>query len=77
MSHPLIVHDARNALGLYRRACGATILRVTEGLDGRVINALFKIGDSVLLLADQLPLGLIINRPPAALASPFCYGLQT
>lgn len=51
----LIVHDARGALDFYKRAFNATILGVADGPGGKVIHAAFKIGDSMLMLADEFP----------------------
>jgi PhnB protein len=51
----LVVRDARGALEFYRRAFSATILRINEGPSGKVIHALFRIGDSVVVLADEFP----------------------
>jgi uncharacterized glyoxalase superfamily protein PhnB len=51
----LIVHDARGALEFYKRAFDATIRGVADGPGGKVIHAEFKIGDSILMLADEFP----------------------
>jgi len=51
----LIVNDARAALEFYKRAFGATVLAVADGPGGKVIHAAFKIGDSILMLADEFP----------------------
>jgi PhnB protein len=51
----LIVRDSRKAIDFYQRAFGAEVLGVAEGPGGGVIHAALKIGDSMLMLNDEMP----------------------
>ena len=51
----LVVRDAVKASEFYKKAFGAEVREVHNSPDGRVMNADLKIGDSVLLLADEFP----------------------
>jgi PhnB protein len=61
----LIVKGAAAALDYYQRAFGATELLRMPDAHGRIAHAEIKIGDSVIMLADEHPeMG---HRGPAAL----------
>ncbi len=51
----LIVKGAAAALDFYKKAFGATELLRMDGPDGRVGHAEIRIGDSHLMLADEVP----------------------
>jgi PhnB protein len=51
----LIVSDAARALEFYQRAFGAEELMRFAAPDGKIGHAEIKIGDSVIMLADELP----------------------
>ncbi len=51
----LIVGDAASALEFYRKAFGASELVRVPGPQGRIGHAEIKIGDSVIMLADEYP----------------------
>lgn len=51
----LIVHDAAAALAFYQRAFNATELMRMPMLGGKIGHAEIKIGDSLLMLADEFP----------------------
>jgi len=52
----LICHDANEALGFYARAFGAQEIMRALGPDGQKIwHALMKIGDSFIMVADEMP----------------------
>lgn len=51
----LIVRDADRALAFYRQAFGATECYRLEGPGGRIGHAEIKIGDSMVMLADEHP----------------------
>jgi PhnB protein len=51
----LIVRDADRALTFYRQAFGATETFRLEGPGGRIGHAEVKIGDSIVMLADEHP----------------------
>jgi PhnB protein len=51
----LIVKGAGEALEFYKKALGATEIMRMPGPDGRVMHAEIKIGNSILMLADENP----------------------
>jgi PhnB protein len=51
----LIVANAAAALEFYRTAFGATAKRRLALPDGKIMHAEIKIGDSILMLADEFP----------------------
>ncbi len=52
----LVVRDADAALDFYRRAFGAQEISRHTGPDGRsIINAMMRIGDSIVMLNDEFP----------------------
>jgi PhnB protein len=51
----LIVSDAARALEFYQRAFGAKELMRFAAPDGKIGHAEIKIGDSVIMLADEFP----------------------
>jgi PhnB protein len=51
----LVVSDAKKAAEFYKQAFGAEILGISEGPDGKVMHALAKIGDSMLMFNDEFP----------------------
>ena len=52
----LIVRDAARAIEFYKQAFGAEVRGgVAKGPDGKVMHAELKIGDSVIMLADEFP----------------------
>jgi len=51
----LTVRDADKALEFYKKALGAEILGVARMPDGRVIHAALRIGDSMLMLNEEMP----------------------
>ena len=51
----LTVRDADKALEFYKNALGAEILGVARMPDGRVIHAALRIGDSMLMLNEEMP----------------------
>ena len=51
----LYIDGAARAIEFYKRAFGATELFRMDGPDGRVGHAEIKIGDSVIMLADEHP----------------------
>lgn len=51
----LIVHDANAAIDFYRQAFAALELFRMAGAPGKVGHAEIKIGDSILMLADEMP----------------------
>ena len=54
----LTVKNSAEALDFYKRAFGAEAVTVMHGPDGKsVMHAEFKIGDSMLMLADEWPQG--------------------
>jgi len=53
----LTVRDAARAIEFYKQAFGAELRGggVMKGPDGKVMHAELKIGDSVIMLADEMP----------------------
>ncbi len=51
----LTVRDAARAIEFYKQAFGAQERGVMKGPDGKVMHAEIKIGDSIIMLADEFP----------------------
>jgi len=51
----LIVRDAARAIEFYKQAFGAKDRGVMKGPDGKVMHAELQIGDSIFMLADEMP----------------------
>lgn len=51
----LIVSPCSEALDFYVKAFGAKILGRMQGPDGKMMHAEMKIGDSIVMLADEMP----------------------
>lgn len=51
----LVVHDAARAIDFYQRAFGAKEVHRMEGPQGKIGHAELKIGDSRIMLADEMP----------------------
>ena len=51
----LTVRDAARAIEFYKQAFGAVERGVMKGPDGKVMHAELKIGDSIIMLADEFP----------------------
>lgn len=49
------VRDAARAIEFYKQAFGAQERGVMKGPDGKVMHAELKIGDSIVMLADEFP----------------------
>src|SRR5215216_4823347 len=61
----LVVQEAAKALEIYRRAFGAEETLRMPGPGGRIMHAEFRIGDSIIMLMDEMPdMG---SKSPAAL----------
>jgi PhnB protein len=51
----LMVTDSAKAIDFYKRAFGAQELYRVEGPDGKVAHAEIRIGDSIIMLSDEMP----------------------
>jgi PhnB protein len=51
----MTVRDAARAIEFYKQAFGATEKGVMHGPDGKVMHAELRIGDSIVMLADEFP----------------------
>lgn len=51
----LIIRDAVRALDFYQRAFGAVVVCRMDGPGGKVMHASIRIGDSIVMLADECP----------------------
>ena len=71
----LVVKDAARAIEFYQRAFGAKEIMRMDGPNGKISHAEVKIGDSLLMLSDELPSNSV--RSPQSLggctASIFLY----
>src|SRR5262249_41030147 len=67
----LIVKGAAGALDFYKKAFGATELFRLPGPDGTIGHAEIKIGDSIIMLADEHP-EMDFRGPESLGGSPFC-----
>jgi PhnB protein len=62
----LTVNDGARALAFYTRAFGARETERMAGPGGKVMHAEFRIGDSVVMLSDELP-GMSTCKAPTSL----------
>jgi len=61
----LTLNDAARAIEFYKRAFGAQEVMRMDGPDGKIGHAELKIGDSIIMLGDEMPgMG---NRSPQSL----------
>jgi PhnB protein len=51
----LVLNDAAKAIDFYQRAFGAKQVMRMDGPDGKITHAELKIGDSLLMLSDEMP----------------------
>jgi uncharacterized glyoxalase superfamily protein PhnB len=51
----LTVKDAPSAVEFYKKAFGAAVRGIHYAPDGKIMNADLKIGDSILMLAEEFP----------------------
>jgi PhnB protein len=51
----LVVHDAAKAIDFYKRAFDATEVFRMDGPPGKIGHAELKIGDSMIMLGDEMP----------------------
>ena len=51
----LVVRDAARAIDFYKRALAATEILRFSAPDGKIGHAEIKVGDSVIMLADEMP----------------------
>jgi PhnB protein len=51
----LTVRDAARAIEFYKKAFGAEDRGAMKGPDGKIMHAELKIGDSIVMLADEFP----------------------
>ncbi len=51
----LVVNDGNRALDFYKQAFGATEINRMKSPNGKIGHAEFKIGDSVIMLSDEMP----------------------
>ncbi|PWU05770.1 MAG: glyoxalase [Terriglobia bacterium] len=50
----LVIQDAGRAIDFYKRAFGATEVARMEGPQGKIAHAELKIGDSMIMLSDEM-----------------------
>jgi PhnB protein len=51
----LVVNDANKAIDFYKRAFGAKEVTRMDGPQGKISHAELKIGDSMIMLSDEMP----------------------
>jgi PhnB protein len=51
----LVVNDGNRAIEFYKKAFGATEINRMAGPDGKIGHAELKIGDSMIMLSDEMP----------------------
>src|SRR5258708_13473727 len=51
----LTVRDAARAIEFYKQAFGAEARGAMPGPDGKIMHAELRIGDSIIMLADEFP----------------------
>ncbi len=66
----LVVNDAARAIDFYQRAFGAKENFRMAGPDGKIGHAEIKIGDSIIMLADEMPQSG--TRSPRSLGGTTC-----
>lgn len=64
----LIVNDGKGAIEFYKRAFGAKELTRSLTPDGKVMNAQIRVGDSIIMIADEVP-GTPMRSPASLGAS--------
>ena len=72
----LTVKDAARAIEFYKQAFGAEERGVMKGPDGKVMHAELKIGDSIIMLADEFPEFGALSPQTSGGASPKSLGGQ-
>jgi PhnB protein len=59
----LTVNDGAGALEFYKRAFGARQTERMEGPGGKIMHAEFRVGDSIVMLSDEMP-GMSTTKAP-------------
>jgi PhnB protein len=62
----LVVRGGQQAVEFYKKAFGAEVIGVHQTPDGKVMHAELKVGDSIIMLADEFP-GMGSGSSPQAL----------
>jgi PhnB protein len=71
----LCVKDGRAAVAFYQKALGATDVAVHTMPNGKVMHAELRIGDSIIMLAEEFPeMGSVLRSPQTLNGS--CCSLQ-
>lgn len=63
----LTLKDAAKAIQFYKAAFGAKEIELNSSPDGRIMNAVLKIGDSLMMLSDEFPEYCSTISPPHSL----------
>jgi PhnB protein len=66
----LVVHDAAKAIDFYKRAFDAKEIMRMEGPPGKIGHAELHIGDSVVMLADEMPQA--VTKAPQTVGGTTC-----
>lgn len=65
----VIVKNASAAIDFYARAFGATELSVRKNAHGKVLHAEIRIGDSLIMLAEEFEYGGVVAKSPQVLGA--------
>ena len=61
----LTVHDAAKALDFYEKGLGAKVTMRTPGPGGKIWHAEMMVGDSMVMVNDEFPGGLVVSPAQA------------
>jgi PhnB protein len=70
----LVLDDCARAIEFYKQALGAVETMRMRGPDGKIIHAEIRIGDSIVMLTDEMPQ---MSGMPGVFKSPKSTGLST
>jgi uncharacterized glyoxalase superfamily protein PhnB len=65
ISAALVCRDAARAIEFYKNVLGATQKELMMGANGKVMHAELRIGDSIIMLSDEIP-GMTTAPTPAS-----------
>ncbi len=71
----LLVRGAAKAIAFYKKAFDAEAVVTMPGPDGKLVHAEIKIGDSMLMLADEMPEMEYWSAPPSLKGTSVAIGL--
>jgi len=72
----IVVNEAEKAIEFYKKAFGAQEISKAKGPTGKIIHAMVRIGDSLLMLNDEFPENKVVG-PNALGGTPFALHIYT